>query len=320
MSAPKDKLRQLLRSAKNSLKTYNEVGKRVREATSNDPWPSTSTLMMRIVADTDDHFLYDSMLSMLLKRLQDTSQIMHVKKALILADFLLRNAGARFINDMKSRLHIFGNLCSYRYLVEGSDKGADVRVKAERMLELLQNDDMLKHERESSRRLKERMGAISYKHTHNNASPNLAAAEFDRVDALDFDGQRAMHNNNLAIESADFSVSTLSNSSLSDSPSMSATSPRHRRRQEREQKRANASKQQRTSRKKAVEARRRSSSSLSDVALDDADMSSEPEEYIVPPQPRTQSRKKKKKKKIATFRKISSNFFSLKPIYPYKSP
>lgn len=125
MSAPKDKLRQLLRSAKNSLKTYNEVEKRVREATSNDPWPSTSTLMMRIVADTDDHFLYDSMLSMLLKRLQDTSQIMHVKKALILADFLLRNAGGRFINDMKSRLHIFENLSSYRYLVEGSDKGAD---------------------------------------------------------------------------------------------------------------------------------------------------------------------------------------------------
>ena len=125
MSAPKDKLRQILRSAKNSFKSYNEVEKRVREATSNDPWPSTSSSMMRIVHDAEDSFMYDSMLSMLLKRLQHHSQLMHVKKALILTEFILRNGNIRFVNDMKARIHIFEALESYRFLVEGSDKGGD---------------------------------------------------------------------------------------------------------------------------------------------------------------------------------------------------
>ena len=81
-SKPRDVLRKLLRQVKNRVKEYNDVERRIREATSNDPWPCSSTQMYEIACDANDQFKYDSMLGMLLKRLQDYSQIMHVKKAL----------------------------------------------------------------------------------------------------------------------------------------------------------------------------------------------------------------------------------------------
>jgi hypothetical protein len=148
--------RKVMRQVKNRMKEYNDVERRVREATSNDPWPSTSTVMHQIANDANDHFRYDSLLGMLLKRLQDYGQILHVKKALFLAEFLLRNAPQRFVNDMKDRSHIFNHLTKYRYLVDGADKGEDVRAKASSILRLIKDDNLLEKQRETAIRTRGR--------------------------------------------------------------------------------------------------------------------------------------------------------------------
>jgi hypothetical protein len=161
-SKPKDMVRKMFRQVKNRVKEYNDVEKRVREATSNDPWPCTSTLMAQIANDANDQYRYDSMLGIVLKRLQDYGQIMHVKKAMILVQYLVRNAPIRFVQDMKSRTHIFEHLKKYRFIIEGVDKGQDIRLKAEAIMHLLSNERALEEQRESANRTRGKFIGLSY--------------------------------------------------------------------------------------------------------------------------------------------------------------
>ncbi|KMS93596.1 hypothetical protein BVRB_029880, partial [Beta vulgaris subsp. vulgaris] len=161
MSLMKDRLKNLIRSAKNSIKDYNPAERRVRDATSNEPWPPSSRTMLAICHDMTDATLYDSVLVMLLKRLQDKGQVMHVRKSLQLVEFCLRHGNRRFIEDMKTRRFIFKLLLSYRFLIHGQDKGAEVRSKAEYIMELLGDDARLDHERSAAKRARSRMTGFS---------------------------------------------------------------------------------------------------------------------------------------------------------------
>eukprot|EP00474_Spongospora_subterranea_P000275 CRZ00733.1 hypothetical protein [Spongospora subterranea] len=162
MSLVKQRLRTMLRSAKDSIKDYNMAERRVRAVTSNEPWPASSRSMMAVCGDMKDPGLYDSILIMLLKRIQDRSQILHVKKSLQLVDFCLRHALQRFVDDMKARRHVFLSLSKYRFLVHGQDKGAEIRAKSDCILALLDDDGRLITERETARRTRSRISGFGY--------------------------------------------------------------------------------------------------------------------------------------------------------------
>jgi epsin len=141
-------LRRLFRKAKNEWKQYSEVQVLIREATSNDPWGPSSTLMSRIVFESESPANYSMMFTALWKRLTDYEHIKHVLKSLILIEYLLKNCHLRFVADVRLRSDVIRRLKHYKYFKDGRDVGQDVRAKAQAVMKLLEDKELLSKERE----------------------------------------------------------------------------------------------------------------------------------------------------------------------------
>lgn len=139
-------IKAAIRAAKNMQ--YEPIEVKVREATNNDAWGVSTSAMSDIARSTHHHDEYALLFKMVWKRLTDTEHVMHVQKALILTDFLLRNGAERFINDAKRRARDISALQKYKqYDANNRDVGGDVRAKAKNVYELLTNDAKLAEER-----------------------------------------------------------------------------------------------------------------------------------------------------------------------------
>ncbi len=93
---------------------------------------------------------------MLWKRLTDVEHVMHVQKALILCDYLIRNGADRFIKDVKSRSRDIAELTKYKfYNDENRDIAGEARSKAQQIYAMLQDEDKLYEERQKAQQLRE---------------------------------------------------------------------------------------------------------------------------------------------------------------------
>ena len=139
-------IKAAIRAAKNMQ--YEPIEVKVREATNNDAWGVSTGAMSDIARSTHHHDEYALLFKMVWKRLTDVDHVLHVQKALILVDFLLRNGAERFINDAKRRSRDISALQKYKqYDANNRDVGGDVRAKAKNVYELLTNDAKLAEER-----------------------------------------------------------------------------------------------------------------------------------------------------------------------------
>jgi hypothetical protein len=67
---------------------------------------------------------YPKLFAMLWKRLTDVEHVMHVQKALILVEYLLRYGSERFINDAKRRSRDIAALQKYKHYDENNQDDA----------------------------------------------------------------------------------------------------------------------------------------------------------------------------------------------------
>jgi len=120
--------------------SYSPMELKVREATNNDPWGASSTLMDEIARGTEDYEEYSKLFSMVWKRVTDKEHHMHVKKALLLIEYLLRHGADRFVVDARRREFDIKRLQKYSRYVEGEDVAYDIRSKAKAVHALLTDD------------------------------------------------------------------------------------------------------------------------------------------------------------------------------------
>ena len=147
-------IKAAIRAAKNMQ--YEPIEVKVREATNNDPWGQSTSVMSDIARATHHHDEYSLLFKMVWKRLNDHEHVMHVQKALILTDFLLRNGAERFINDAKRRARDISALQKYKqYDANNRDVGGEVRAKAKSVYELLTNDTKLAEERAKAQAIRD---------------------------------------------------------------------------------------------------------------------------------------------------------------------
>jgi len=147
-------IRAAMRSAKNAVMQFSDIEVKVREATSNDPWGPTSTLMAEIARATNDYQEYPKLFHRLWQRLNDVEHVMHVQKALILVDYLLRNGAERFINDAKRRARDIAQLKRFKHYDEkNNDDAKEARNKAKLVYDLLMNDKQLAEERQKAKKI-----------------------------------------------------------------------------------------------------------------------------------------------------------------------
>ncbi|KAM9392718.1 epsin-2 isoform 2-T5 [Pholidichthys leucotaenia] len=151
------------RQMKNLVNNYSEAEKKVREATSNDPWGPSSSLMSEIADLTYNVVAFSEIMNMIWKRLNDHGKNWrHVYKALTLLDYLIKTGSERVALQCKENIFAIQTLKDFQYIDrDGKDQGINVREKSKQLVVLLKDGDRLKGERSQALKTKERMAQVS---------------------------------------------------------------------------------------------------------------------------------------------------------------
>lgn len=147
----------LRRNIKNLAHNYSDAQVKVREATSNDPWGPSSTLMAEIADLTYNVVAFSEIMQMIWKRTNDHGKNWrHVYKALLLLEYLIKTGSEKVAQQCKENIFSIQTLKDFQHLEEGKDQGVHVREKAKQLVTLLKDDERLKAERARALKAKER--------------------------------------------------------------------------------------------------------------------------------------------------------------------
>ncbi|XP_031592363.1 epsin-3 isoform X4 [Oreochromis aureus] len=151
------------RQMKNMVNNYTEAEIKVREATSNDPWGPSSSLMAEIADLTFNVVAFTEVMGMVWKRLNDHGKNWrHVYKALTLLDYLIKTGSERVARDCRDNIYSIQTLRDFQYLDrDGRDQGLNVREKAKQLVALLRDEEKLKKERNQALKTKTRMTGVT---------------------------------------------------------------------------------------------------------------------------------------------------------------
>uniref|UniRef100_A0A8W7P659 ENTH domain-containing protein n=1 Tax=Anopheles coluzzii TaxID=1518534 RepID=A0A8W7P659_ANOCL len=145
------------RNIKNLAHNYSDAQVKVREATSNDPWGPSSTIMAEIADLTYNVVAFSEIMQMIWKRMNDHGKNWrHVYKALLLLEYLIKTGTEKVAQQCKENIYAIQTLKEFQYMEEGKDQGMHVREKAKQLVSLLKDDERLKNERARALKAKER--------------------------------------------------------------------------------------------------------------------------------------------------------------------
>lgn len=145
------------RTLKNVVKNYTLAEVKVREATSNDPWGPSTSLMSEIADLTFNVMALAEIMNMIWKRLNDHGKNWrHVYKSLVLLDYLLKTGSERVAQQSRENLHSIQSLKDFQYLEDGKDHGSSIREKSKQIVVLLKDEERFKNERTKALTAKER--------------------------------------------------------------------------------------------------------------------------------------------------------------------
>uniref|UniRef100_A0A672LVR6 Epsin-1-like n=1 Tax=Sinocyclocheilus grahami TaxID=75366 RepID=A0A672LVR6_SINGR len=153
----------LRRQVKNIVHNYSEAEIKVREATSNDPWGPSSSLMSEIADLTYNVVAFSEIMSMVWKRLNDHGKNWrHVYKAMTLMEYLIKTGSERVAQQCRENIYAVQTLKDFQYIDrDGKDQGVNVREKAKQLVTLLKDEERLREERVHALKTKEKMAQTS---------------------------------------------------------------------------------------------------------------------------------------------------------------
>ncbi|GAA6016175.1 hypothetical protein JCM11491_003757 [Sporobolomyces phaffii] len=147
-----------VKSVVNKAKAYalnlTEYEQKVREATNDDPWGASSTLMQDIARGTFDFQLFNEIMPTIYSRFteKEARQWRQIYKGLVLLEYLVKNGSERVIDDARSHLSLIKVLRNFHYIDEaGKDQGINVRNRAKELGELLSDLDRVRQERRKAK-------------------------------------------------------------------------------------------------------------------------------------------------------------------------
>ncbi|KAM4691758.1 epsin-3 [Rhinophrynus dorsalis] len=137
------------RQVKNIVHNYSEAEVKVREATSNDPWGPSATLMSEIAQMTYNVEAFPEVMMMVWRRLNDSGKNWrHVYKGLTLLDYLIKNGSNKVLQECHENIITVQTLKDFQFLDrDGKDQGINVREKAKQIVALLKDEERVKQER-----------------------------------------------------------------------------------------------------------------------------------------------------------------------------
>ena len=107
-------------------------------------------MLAEIAQSTYDYQEYPVVMQNVWKRVNESGKNWRiVYKALTLLEYLIRNGSERSVEDGRDHIYQIRTLCDFQYTEPGGvDQGINVREKSRQIVDLLNDRDRLKEERE----------------------------------------------------------------------------------------------------------------------------------------------------------------------------
>ncbi|KAI1445889.1 ENTH-domain-containing protein [Annulohypoxylon stygium] len=143
-----------VRKVQNAVMNYTEMEAKVREATNNEPWGASSTLMQEIANGTFNYQTLNEIMPMIYRRFTEKSaeEWRQIYKSLQLLEFLIKHGSERVIDDARGHITLLKMLRQFHFIDQnGKDQGINVRNRAKELAELLGDVDRIRAERKKAR-------------------------------------------------------------------------------------------------------------------------------------------------------------------------
>ncbi|PHZ16881.1 ENTH-domain-containing protein [Rhizopus microsporus ATCC 52813] len=148
-------VKDVINKVKNVVLNYTEMEAKVHEATNNEPWGASTTLLQEIAQGTHNYQYFNEIMPTIYKRFteKEPKQWRQIYKALVLLDYLIKNGSERVVDDARSHVAMIKIMRNFYYIDEkGKDEGLNVRNRAKEIVELLADTDRIREERKLARK------------------------------------------------------------------------------------------------------------------------------------------------------------------------
>lgn len=149
--------------AKNVVLNVSEMEAKVREATNDEPWGASSTLMQEIAQGTFSFQYFNEIMPCIYARFmeKEARQWRQIYKALQLLEYLVKNGSERVVDDARSHISTIKMLRNFHYIDDkGKDEGTNVRNRSRELVELLMDVEKIRTERRKAKTNKSKYTGI----------------------------------------------------------------------------------------------------------------------------------------------------------------
>ncbi|KAI1424470.1 hypothetical protein F5Y12DRAFT_715228 [Xylaria sp. FL1777] len=143
-----------VRKVQNAVMNYTEMEAKVREATNNEPWGASSTLMQEIANGTFNYQTLNEIMPLIYRRFTEKTaeEWRQIYKSLQLLEFLIKHGSERVIDDARGHITLLKMLRQFHFIDQnGKDQGINVRNRAKELAELLGDVERIRAERKKAR-------------------------------------------------------------------------------------------------------------------------------------------------------------------------
>ncbi|KAG1788791.1 hypothetical protein EV424DRAFT_1626557 [Suillus variegatus] len=147
-------LKNMYNQAKNVVLNVSEMESKVREATNDEPWGASSTLMQEIAQGTFNFQNFNEIMPCIYARFmeKEARQWRQIYKALQLLEYLIKHGSERVVDDSRSHISTLKMLRNFHYIDDkGKDEGQNVRNRARELVDLLSDVDTIRTERRKAK-------------------------------------------------------------------------------------------------------------------------------------------------------------------------
>ncbi|KAJ7599930.1 epsin domain-containing protein [Mycena floridula] len=147
-------IKSMYNQAKNVVLNVSEIEAKVREATNDEPWGASSTLMQDIANRTFNYPDFNEIMPSIYSRFmeKEARQWRQIYKALQLLEYLIKNGSERVVDDARSHVSTIKMLRNFHYIDDkGKDEGLNIRNRSKEIVELLSDVEKIRAERRKAK-------------------------------------------------------------------------------------------------------------------------------------------------------------------------
>ncbi|KAF8905294.1 hypothetical protein CPB85DRAFT_1563738 [Mucidula mucida] len=147
-------IKTMYNQAKNVVLNVSEIEAKVQEATNEDPWGASSTLMQDIANRTFNYPDFNEIMPAIYSRYmeKEARQWRQIYKALQLLEYLIKHGSERVVDDARAHVSTIKMLRNFHYIDDkGKDEGINVRNRSKEIVELLSDVEKIRNERRKAK-------------------------------------------------------------------------------------------------------------------------------------------------------------------------